>query len=144
MIKILLLFPFITNLCSLNNQALSKPEKHLTEPPGCSRICFGVAFPGPTCRRTSCCGSTRAGRPAGSSPCLRCGWRRTTGRAPAPPPWPPLPPHEEGAAGPAPARPARTTGPGGFCSSPTPPRTLRGRTGRVIYSFTFSRRFKPG
>lgn len=80
-----------------------------------------------TCRRRSCCGSTRAGRPTGSSPCLRYGSRTRTGRAPAPLRWPPLPPPEGGAAGPGPGQLWRMTGPTRpcLCSSLTPPRTLR-------------------
>lgn len=87
------------------------------------KIWFPFRF---TCRRRSCCGSTRAGHPTGSSPCLRCGWRTRTGRAPAPPPWPPLPPPEGGAAGRGLGRLLRMSGliRLRLCSSPTPPRTL--------------------
>lgn len=83
-----------------------------------------------TCRRRSCCGSTRAGHPAGSFPCLRCGWRTKMGRAPAPPLWPPLPPPEGGAAGPGPGHLWRVTGTLWLClcSSPAQPRTLGEQT----------------
>lgn len=79
-----------------------------------------------TCHRRSCCGSTRAGRLAGSSPCLRCGSRTMTGRAPAPPPWPPLPPPEGGATRLGPGHLWRENGLMRLylCSSLTPPRTL--------------------
>lgn len=93
----------------------------------------------PTCRKRSCCGSTRAGHPAGSSPCPRCEWRMRMAHAPARLPWPLLPQPEGGAAGLVPGCPGVLTRlwP---CSSPTPPRSLlvetRGVSKLVLDPFT--------
>lgn len=88
-----------------------------------------------TCHRTSCCGLIHAGHPTGSFPCLRCGLKKRMGHAPSLPLWPPLPLPEGAAAGPKQSQLLTMTGLGDFCSSPTPPRTLREETQKYYSVF---------